>query len=394
VWLVDLQIVLPERTVARGALRIEEGRIADIVEGEGPLRTGTVVQGEGLIALPGIIDMHGDMFEIEAEPRPGAHFPLDMALFELDKRLAANGITTAYAAISFWETLRRGKQRSGERAAHMIGTIHALRDQLLIDLRIHARYEVTTPAVAPLLRDLLDQRQIHLLSLMDHTPGQGQYRDLEQYVAFMADWRNADPQEVERETIVRMEKTRQDTTIWSIAAELVERARAQGLALASHDDDTQAKIELMARLGVTISEFPVRLDAAQAAHARGLAVVMGAPNLLRGGSHTGNLSARAAIEAGLVDLLAADYAPAALLQAPFLLAQMGILPLHEASKLVSQNVADALGLHERGRIAPGYIADLILVEAGPRPRLRGTLRAGLPIYWDGALAQRMHYSYL
>jgi alpha-D-ribose 1-methylphosphonate 5-triphosphate diphosphatase len=119
--------------------------------------------------------------------------------------------------------------------------------------------------------------------------------------------------------------------------------------------------------------------------------VMGAPNLLRGGSHTGNLSALDAIRAGVVDLLAADYAPAALLQAPFLLERAGVLPLHVASKLVSQNVADALGLHDRGRIAVGQAADLVIVEAGARPRVRGTLRAGVPIYWDGMLAQRTHY---
>jgi alpha-D-ribose 1-methylphosphonate 5-triphosphate diphosphatase len=391
-WLQDLQIVLPERTIERGALRIAAGQIAEIVEGDAPRTSSTPrVQAPGLIALPGIIDMHGDMFEIEAEPRPGAHFPLDMALFELDKRLAANGVTTAYAAISFWETARRGQTRSGERAAHMVHTINALRDQLQIDLRVHARYEVTTPQVAPLLRELLDAQQVQLLSLMDHTPGQGQYRDLEQYVAFMAQWRNADPREVERETRARMAETQRDGTIWSLAAELVARAQTHGLPIASHDDDTPAKVGAMARLGVTLSEFPVRLEAAQAARAGGMAVVMGAPNLLRGGSHTGNLSALDAIRAGVVDLLAADYAPAALLQAPFLLERAGVLPLHVASKLVSQNVADALGLHDRGRIAVGQAADLVIVEAGARPRVRGTLRAGVPIYWDGMLAQRTHY---
>src|SRR5262249_14657756 len=152
--------------------------------------------------------MHGDMLEGEAEPRPGADFPLDMAIMELDKRLAANGITTAYAAISFWETVRRGKQRSAERACQMVAAIHALRDTLLIDLLVHARNEVTTPSVAPSLADLLDEQQIHLLSLMDHTPGQGQYRDLEQYVTFMSQWRNTDPAAVAAETHERIRQAR------------------------------------------------------------------------------------------------------------------------------------------------------------------------------------------
>src|SRR5262249_10801140 len=159
---------------------------------------------------------HGDMLEGEAEPRPGAEFPLDMAILELDKRLAANGITTAYAAISFWETVRRGKQRSAERACQMVEAIHALRDTLLIDVLVHARYEVTTPAVAPALAHLLELRQIHLLSLMDHTPGQGQYRDLEQYVAFMSQWRDADPSDVAAETHERIRQVQNGPSVWEL----------------------------------------------------------------------------------------------------------------------------------------------------------------------------------
>lgn len=388
-WLNNLQIVLPDRTIERGCLQIEAGKIAQILEGDRTPPTGTrAIEAHGLIALPGIIDMHGDMLENEAEPRPGSRFPLDLAVFELDKRLATNGITTAYAAISFWETTQREKERSGERAQHLIGAIHSLRDQLLIDLLVHARYEVTTPAVAPALAELLEQKQIHLLSLMDHTPGQGQYRNLEQYVDFIAKWRKANPADVEAETLERIRRVQNETSIWPVAGELVAQAAAQGLAIASHDDDTSAKIDLMAELQVTISEFPVTLEAAQEARQRGLAVAMGAPNVLRGLSHSGNLSAIEAIQAGVVDMLAADYAPAALLQAAFVLVQKDILPLHEAAKLLSQNAAQALGLHDRGRIEPGLSADLVLVEANGRPRVRGTIRRGTPIYWDAIMAAR------
>src|SRR5262249_19184006 len=155
-WLTDLQIVLPDRTIERGALRIEGECIAEIIEGSAPgAASDTVVQGRGLVVMPGIIDMHGDMIEGEAEPRPGADFPLDMAVLDLDKRLAMSGITTAYAAISFWETVRRDRSRSASRAQEMVAAVHALREQLLVDLYIHARFEVTTPSVAPSLVELI-----------------------------------------------------------------------------------------------------------------------------------------------------------------------------------------------------------------------------------------------
>ena len=164
-------------------------------------------------------------------------------------------------------------------------------------------------------------------------------------------------------------------------------AKSQGLPLASHDDDTPEKVDLMLRLGVTISEFPVAMAAAHAARARGMHVAMGAPNALRGTSHSGNLSARAAIKAGVVDLLAADYSPSAMLHAAWVLAAAGT-PLHEAIALVSRNPADALGLTDLGQIVAGYAADLVLVEDGSPPRVRATIRRGRLIYWDGSMHQR------
>jgi alpha-D-ribose 1-methylphosphonate 5-triphosphate diphosphatase len=157
--------------------------------------------------------------------------------------------------------------------------------------------------------------------------------------------------------------------------------------LASHDDDTPDKVRLMDELGVAISEFPVSLEAAEAARANGIHVAMGAPNALQGRSTSGNLSAADAVAAGLVDTLATDYYPAAMLHAMFAFVDRGILPLHQAVKLVSQNPADALGMSDRGRIAPHAQADLVFVEMDGRPRVRGTLRAGVPIYWDSHMAQ-------
>jgi alpha-D-ribose 1-methylphosphonate 5-triphosphate diphosphatase len=157
--------------------------------------------------------------------------------------------------------------------------------------------------------------------------------------------------------------------------------------LASHDDDTVEKVTLMENLGIAISEFPVSWEVARSARDKGIHVAMGAPNALQGRSTSGNLSAAEAIEAGLVDTLATDYYPAAMLHAAFSFVERGVMPLHQAIKLVSQNPADALGLSDRGRIAVGTQADLVLMETKGRPRVRGTLRAGIPVYWDSHMAQ-------
>jgi alpha-D-ribose 1-methylphosphonate 5-triphosphate diphosphatase len=393
-WLTNLQIVLPERVIARGALRVEAGQIAEIIDrmpvappaGSNGL---PVVDGEGLTLIPGAIDMHGDMIEQEVEPRTGARLPLNLAIHELDRRMAAAGVTTSYASISFWEpdSETRKLHRSGERAAELAAAVAQVRPQLLTDLRVHARYELTTPVVAPPLRRALEAGQIQLLSLMDHTPGQGQYRDVDRYVHYLVAYRNMPIEQLRLEAEARMRRAQEDTSMWDITYDLVGLAKGQGLVIASHDDDTPEKVALMHNLGVTISEFPVSLVAAQAARQRGMHVAMGAPNALRGLSHSGNLSARDAITAGLVDLLAADYAPAAMIQAVWALASAG-MPLHTAVALITANPADALSLTDRGRIAVGAMADLVLVESAGLPRVRATIRAGRPIYWDAEMHRR------
>lgn len=381
----NLRIVLPDAALERGWLRLEGGLIAELGEGDAPARGPRAVDGAGLTAIPGVIDLHGDMLEREVEPRPGAHFPLDMAVHELDKRLAAAGITTAYAALSFWDHDNRETVRGQELVRRLVGEIHRVRAALLTDLRVHARLEVSTPQVAPALGELIEAGKIELLSLMDHTPGQGQYRDIEHYVGFISKWRRVGREHVEEELRERLARAGSVEERWALARDIAGLAAELGLPIASHDDDTLEKVDLVASLGVTIAEFPVTLEAAAEARARGLHVVMGAPNALRGASHSGNLSAREAVDAGLVDCLAADYHPATLLQAAFGLAREGAASLPAAVALITAGPAAALGLADRGRIAPGLSADLCLVEEGERPRVRATIRAGTPIYWDAAM---------
>lgn len=385
-WLSDLKIVLPDRVLERGSIHIEGERIVEVIEGPAPRPNYHL---RGLTALPGIIDLHGDMLEREIEPRPGVHLPFDMALVELDKRLAANGVTTAYAAVSFAELFDKHELRREERACQIVDTIYAQRDALLVDMRVHARFEVTNRRAPPILMQLISASRVDLVSINDHTPGQGQYRDLERYVKAFADWRNVSADtaaSITRERIAHMQQT---PPAWDVVREVTQLATRHRLPIASHDDDTCEKVAFVAELGATISEFPVTLDAANEARRRGMHVVMGAPNVLRGASHSGNLSAIDAIAAGVVDMLAADYHPAALLQAAYTLAARGVLPLHAAVKLISQNVAEALGLQERGVVAERHYADLAFVEEGPpRPRVRGAMRNGRFIFLDQVMAAR------
>lgn len=376
-WITNLKLVLPDRVLEHGSIQIEDGKIAALCEGE----VVNALDGRGLTAIPGLVDMHGDMLERELQPRPGSRFPFEFALHELDKRLASNGVTTAYASISFIEGWGSRDPLEG---MEIIENIHRYRDSLLVDTKVHARFEVTTPASAPILREAVARDEIHLVSLMDHSPGQGQFRDIEHYVAYYTRWIGGGSEDIKgirERAVARQEAPR----AWHIAQEVAQVCREKNVPLASHDDDTAEKVELMAGLGTTISEFPVSLEAALEAKRRGMWVVMGAPNAYRGGSHSGNLSALEGIQAGVVDGLAADYHPATLVQSAFKLAREGVLPLSQSVRLVSQNVAAMCGLVDRGRLEVGLRADLVLVEEGPHPRVHTTFAQGRVVYHDGFL---------
>jgi alpha-D-ribose 1-methylphosphonate 5-triphosphate diphosphatase len=331
------------------------------------------------------------MLERDIEPRPGARFPTPLALFELDKRLAAAGITTAYAAISFsWS---KDDIRSQENAEEIIGVINEQRHSLLVDFMVHARMEVNNPDTGPILGKLVERGQVHLVSVMDHTPGQGQYKNVDRYVNFMSRWMGFDPAQIGDDILDRIKsaivKQTSAPADWNIVRDVTEIALRHNIPVASHDDDTVEKVGKMADLGVTISEFPVTLEGAQEAKRRGMHVVMGAPNAYRGQSTSeGNLSARDAIKAGVVDVLSTDYFPAAPFHAALLLAGRGEMPLYESVKLVTQIPADAMRLHDRGRLEVGLNADLVLYENGTdHARIRATFRRGVPIFWDSTMAR-------
>lgn len=385
-WLSDVKVVLPNEVLAKGSIRIEDGKIAEIVEG--PISE-NAIQCRGLTAVPGMIDIHGDMLEREIQPRPTAMFPIDLALYEVDKRLAASGVTTAYAAVSFaWH--RKSDLRTAEYATKIIDTINNARPHLLTDHFVHARFEITNQQAGPMLKELLEQEKVHLISIMDHTPGQGQYRDIERYIKFTIQWNKQQDgiDLTEEEARRRIAEAQERPKCWDAVQEIAAHSKEHNVTLASHDDDSPEKVAMLDDLGVKLSEFPVTKDAAREAKNRGFHVAMGAPNAFRGTSTTvGNLSAQEAIEERLVDVLACDYHPSSLLHASFAMVQRGVLPLHEAVKLVSTNPADALGMHNKGTIEVGKRADIALVQEGERTRNHCTIRNGIPIYSDRFMSE-------
>lgn len=390
-WLSNASIVLPDEVLPNGSVEIEDGHIRRVIEGPAP---GDAADLHGLTLIPGLIDLHGDMLERDVQPRPNARFPTELGLIELDKRLAGTGITTAYAAVSFaW---KKEDIRSQESATEMIHTINAMNADLLVDMRVHARFEVTNPETAPILADLLGQDLVQLVSIMDHTPGQGQYGDVDSFINFVSSWLGFDLDQVggiKQQILARLKANAEHFTAgprdWSVVADVLRIALAHGVPVAAHDDDTPQKVAEQSDLGITISEFPVTEAAARAAREHNMHVVMGAPNAYRGQSTSNNLSAMDAINAGLVDILATDYYPAAMVHTAFKLARNGVMPLHESVKLVSTNAADAMHLQDRGRIVEGKVADLVLVDPGDYPRVRCTIRHGRPIFLDGVMADAL-----
>lgn len=386
-WLSDFRVVLADRVIERGSVRVEGGRIAEVAETPMP---GAALSGDGLLLMPGFVDMHGDMVEREVEPRPNVRMPMELGLRDLDRRLAASGVTTAYAAVSFHPGSAYGHIRHFEQTSAIIRALKSMGDVLKVDHKVHARFEITFPDALRVVEGLIAEGAVDLVSLTDHTPGQGQYRDIEAHVARVARDKGLSQADAKGEVARRIAEKR--STAGDMAATLraiSATCRAHGVALASHDDDTVEKVALMQALGAGISEFPVTVEAATEARARGLATAMGAPNALRGQSYSGNLSARAAHGLGLLDILASDYHPSALLPAILELAKADLAGLAGATRLSTLNPARALGLTDRGAIVPGMLADLVIADDTGIGHVRATLRAGHKIYSDGSIVLAM-----
>ncbi|MFC6331810.1 alpha-D-ribose 1-methylphosphonate 5-triphosphate diphosphatase [Paenibacillus septentrionalis] len=319
----------------------------------------TVIDAAGKTILPGLIDIHCDAIEKEVQPRPNTLFPLEMSLLEFERKLPVHGITTMYHSLSLGVGL---SLRGYHLVNDLIELIHRYKtERSLVRNYIHLRYEVAYDDGLPYIERYIKQKKIHYLSYMDHSPGQGQYRQegsFERYVM-----KNQGVTIAEVKEIVDQLMERRQAIDWDKLKHLSLLAAKNGIAVASHDDDSFEKIELAKHNGVAVSEFPIMLDVAKYAVQNGMSVCVGAPNVVRGASHDQNLRASDAIVEAGAQILCSDYHPASMLQAVFKLHTESTIPLHEAVKLATLHPAQAMGTAaETGSIAEGKKADLIVVD--------------------------------
>ncbi|MGX1787189.1 alpha-D-ribose 1-methylphosphonate 5-triphosphate diphosphatase [Bosea sp. NPDC055332] len=324
----------------------------------------------GLYVLPGIVDCHGDAFERHIMPRPGVAFDIDLALRDADRAMLASGITTAFHGVTWsWEPGLRGAGN----ARGLVERIAALRTELGADTRFHLRHETFNLAAEAEIIDWLGSGRVGVLAFNDHTGGILKSRSRPGKIAKM----------VERTGLSHEDFMALAENVWNRRDEVpgsIERlaaaARAAGVPAMSHDDMTPEMRRWYRGLGVTVTEFPINEATTREAAAHGEAIVFGAPNVVRGGSHIDCPAAEAMVREGLCTILASDYYYPALPLAPFILAHKGAASFAAAWRLVSQGPAEALGLSDRGVIAPGKRADLVLIAPGPQPRIVATIAGG------------------
>lgn len=332
--------------------------------------------GDKLIA-PGFVDLHSDAVEKEIEPRPSAYFPIDSAVVELDKKLATCGITTMFHAIAFYEESVVGT-RGAQMGARIARHIHSLNDHmLLVDNLVHVRYEATSFGSVPVILGLMQDGIVQFLSFMDHSPGQGQYTSVDNWLKDHKSVFGMGEDEAKKVIDIMGEKKALSTEKLHI---LAQSARQLDISLASHDDDCREKIDFMKKLGATVSEFPTNEEAAVYAREQSLTTGMGAPNVVRGSSQNGNISARRLIKKGLCDFLCSDYHPTSMLQAVYTVSREVGIPLARSFQFVTSNPAKIAGLNNTGKIKTGYRADLLVIDETYIPTVVLTLKSGVPVY--------------
>lgn len=370
-----VRAVLPDRVLDDARVVVRDGRIVEV--GAHPAAASPDVDGGGRYCLAGLVDVHSDGLERERIPRPGAEVPWQFAIRSFEGKLRAAGITTAFHGAAFEEG---GSPAGGRSVAAALALCEELaaRGEGPVDHRILYRLDVRCPeGLAALRRHLSTTGGGAVVSHEDHTPGQGQYADRRYYERYVAGTHGLTAEEARShvdDVILRRDKqldAREQALDW-----LGGQARAGAVRLFGHDPTSAEEIDALAARGGAVAEFPTTRAAARAARERGMQVVVGAPNVLRGGSHAGNASARELVGHGLVTALASDYLPSGLLAAVFLLAEEGLAELPAAVGLVTRGAAEAVGLADRGTLAAGRRADLVLVEGGrPWPLVRAVLTA-------------------
>lgn len=369
--LTNARLVLEDRIVP-GSLVFRDGVIAEISEGN----SASGVDMEGDYILPGLVELHTDHLEAHYSPRPGVRWNATSAIQSHDAQIASSGITTVF------DCLRLG---SDEDDGFRVGEMRAIADaiasaraenRLRADHLIHLRCEVSASDVLDHFADFATDTQVRLASLMDHAPGQRQFQTMEQYTLYYKTKRGLSDEAFAHFVTRRQECSAKysDAHRKAIASACTER----GITIASHDDATLEHVDEAVGFGVRLAEFPTSIEAAKASHKAGMSVLMGAPNVVRGGSHSGNIAATDLARSGVLDVLSSDYVPFSLIHAPFVLAdEIDDLDLPAAIRLVTATPAKTVGLDDRGSLATGKRADMVRVrrESGV-PVVRSVWRQG------------------
>ncbi len=369
--------IVTRDSIIEGTVWVTKGTIRAV--GTGSTSVPGKIDFDGDYLLPGLIEMHTDSLEKHLIPRPGIMWPSFMgALLAHDTQISGAGITTVLDAIFIGDYHKDGMRR--QILKNSISAIREAREKRLLraDHMLHLRCEISDAAVLDMFAPYADDPLVRLISVMDHTPGQRQWSNLERYRQFHRDkkWTDEEFRQSIADRIAIQQKHAHINR-----REILKVCKEKNLPVASHDDTTDAHSLESARDGIAISEFPTTLEAAQKAKELGMHVIMGAPNLVRGNSHSGNVSAAELAQKNLLDGLSSDYFPSSLLHASFLLHQQHRMSLPSAVAKVTANIADLLKLKDRGEIAPGKRADLTRVGmCGDLPVVRALWKAGAKVF--------------
>ncbi len=385
--LANARIVTPQ-AVVDGSLILDDGLITTIEQRD--RRWSKSIDCQGDFILPGLIDLHTDNLEQHFAPRPGVRWPSAIsAVLAHDREMLGAGVTTVFDALSLGDYDSAGLRKRMLKIS-LAGVNEACDGNLLLaDHYIHFRCELSDGGLLEALEPHADAARLGLMSLMDHTPGQRQWRDLDLYRSFRSRKNGKTWTDEEFEAYVTGRREGQSAYAAPFRKRVRVIAEARRVPLISHDDTTVEDVAQAHSEGVTMAEFPTTLEAARHARECGMRVIMGAPNVVLGRSHSGNISAEALAAEDLLDILASDYAPASLLQAVFRLATTG-MSLPKAASMATATPAGSLGLNDRGRLEVGLRADLLRVRlVGNTPVLIGVWRSGQAITSSPSDAQRV-----
>ena len=370
--LTDAQIVLADRIIEHGWLAAVDGKIVEIGEGRAP-ENGISLQGDMLI--PGLVELHTDHLEVHIEPRPKVDWHATSAVVAYDAQIAAAGITTVFDCLRIGAD-RENRDRGGARAIRVANTIakEVERGNLRAEHHTHLRCEICSEDVVYAAENFLEIHPVGIMSLMDHTPGQRQFRDINKLREYYQGKMQVSEDELQKffDDRYRMHE------IYAVPhrSKLVEIAKSHDVTLASHDDTTVEHVDESKADGAAIAEFPTTIEAAEASRRVGISVMMGAPNLIRGGSHSGNVAASDLARNDLLDVFSSDYIPASLIMAAFALPEHSGMDLSRAIQTVTKAPAEAVGFSDRGEIAIGKRADLVRVRNDETPVVRTVWREG------------------